>query len=272
MSYEIKIINAYKQERNIVNEDNISPSPTYIPESCIEEYISDVSRSDGGFASIPLYNRVQYANIPPNSILTLITDDGSEMLYYKSLKVDGCDIEISDGGGGSAVLIEKSITENGTYNAEDDDADGYSSVVTDIPPYFTCLCATIGTSQSNPYTILWNKSNEVDVMTQMSDEERKWETRIVEPIKTLKLPTLDSTNSSFLIQFIPEDGFKLYINDEEINIDEIYIPYTTPAGPVPFEPESGRRCNLEARWSPYDGVTIELRQFMHKTEQRFNIR
>jgi hypothetical protein len=176
------------------------------------------------------------------------------------------------GGGGSAVLIEKSITENGTYNAEDDDADGYSSVVTDIPPYFTCICATIGTSQSNPYTILWNKSNEVDVMTQMTDDERIWETRIVEPIKTLKLPTLDSTNSSFHIQFIPDEGFKLYINDEEVDIDEIYIPYIMPSGPVPFEPESGRRCNLEATWSPYDGVSVKLRQYMHKTEQRFNIR
>ena len=271
MSYEIKIINAYKQGRNVVNEDNISPSPTYIQESCIEEYISDVSRSDGGFASIPLYNRVQYANIPPNSILTLMTDDGSEMLYYQTLKVDGCAIEVSDGGGGgSAVLIEKSITENGTYNAEDDDADGYSSVVADIPPYFTCLCTTIGTQSDNPYTVFWNKSNEVDVMTQMSYEERSQQMRIVEPIKTLRLPALSPPNYGFYIQFIPEDGFKLYINDEEVDIDEIFIPYQTPEGPTYFV--SGKRCELNATWSPYDGVSVELRQDLNKLNQRFDIR
>ena len=31
-------------------------------------------------------------------------------------------------------LIEKEITENGTYNASEDDADGYSQVVVDVPP------------------------------------------------------------------------------------------------------------------------------------------
>ena len=36
-------------------------------------------------------------------------------------------------GGGSATLIEKEITENGTYNATDDEADGYSQVVVDVP-------------------------------------------------------------------------------------------------------------------------------------------
>lgn len=33
-----------------------------------------------------------------------------------------------NGGGGGAVLITKNITENGTYNASSDNADGYSSV------------------------------------------------------------------------------------------------------------------------------------------------
>lgn len=35
-------------------------------------------------------------------------------------------------GGGSATLITKSITDNGTYYAEDDDADGYSSVTVSV--------------------------------------------------------------------------------------------------------------------------------------------
>lgn len=36
-------------------------------------------------------------------------------------------------GGGGSTLITKSITANGTYSAEDDDADGYSSVTVNVP-------------------------------------------------------------------------------------------------------------------------------------------
>lgn len=36
-------------------------------------------------------------------------------------------------GGGSATLITKSITANGTYSASDDSADGYSSVTVNVP-------------------------------------------------------------------------------------------------------------------------------------------
>lgn len=41
-------------------------------------------------------------------------------------------LAISSGGGGSATLITKSITDNGTYNASDDEADGYSSVSVEV--------------------------------------------------------------------------------------------------------------------------------------------
>lgn len=37
------------------------------------------------------------------------------------------------GGGGSAVLTDKNIDTNGTYNATDDGADGYKKVVVDVP-------------------------------------------------------------------------------------------------------------------------------------------
>ena len=33
-----------------------------------------------------------------------------------------------------ATLVDKEITENGTYNASDDEADGYSQVTVDVPP------------------------------------------------------------------------------------------------------------------------------------------
>lgn len=45
--------------------------------------------------------------------------------------------KIVENGGGSSTLIEKSITENGVYNASDDEADGYSSVTADVPNTYT---------------------------------------------------------------------------------------------------------------------------------------
>ena len=39
----------------------------------------------------------------------------------------------SGGGGSEPTLITKNITENNTYNAEDDGADGYSSVTVNVP-------------------------------------------------------------------------------------------------------------------------------------------
>lgn len=41
--------------------------------------------------------------------------------------------KLSGGGGGSATLIQKSITANGTYDASTDGADGYSSVDVNVP-------------------------------------------------------------------------------------------------------------------------------------------
>lgn len=38
----------------------------------------------------------------------------------------------SGGGGGSPTLITKQITENGTYVAESDNADGYSQVTVNV--------------------------------------------------------------------------------------------------------------------------------------------
>lgn len=42
-------------------------------------------------------------------------------------------VEVNVAGGGSATLITKMITENGTYNASADSADGYSSVAVNVP-------------------------------------------------------------------------------------------------------------------------------------------
>ena len=57
--------------------------------------------------------------------------------FYDLLK----DAAFAGGGGGSPapapVLIEKSVTGNGTYTAADDEADGYSAVTVNVPNTYT---------------------------------------------------------------------------------------------------------------------------------------
>ena len=60
-----------------------------------------------------------------------ITQNGNniDVTQYASVSVS-----VSGGGG---TLITKSITENGTYNASSDNADGYSSVTVTVPNAYT---------------------------------------------------------------------------------------------------------------------------------------
>ena len=48
-------------------------------------------------------------------------------------KIDSVVAEEGGEGGSEPVLISKTITENGTYSAADDNADGYSEVVAEVP-------------------------------------------------------------------------------------------------------------------------------------------
>ena len=55
----------------------------------------------------------------------------SDILSGKTAYVNGEKI-IGTGSGGGGILISKTITENGTYNASSDNADGYSSVIVKV--------------------------------------------------------------------------------------------------------------------------------------------
>ena len=54
----------------------------------------------------------------------------------KKIILNGTTYFASGGGGYTPTLITKTITENGTYSAEDDSADGYSAVTVDVPTVF----------------------------------------------------------------------------------------------------------------------------------------
>lgn len=72
-------------------------------------------------------------------MLTSINDDiytlGATTLECHAQESANCPFgEVGgSGGGSSAVLGPKSVTQNGTYNAVSDELDGYSSVTVDVP-------------------------------------------------------------------------------------------------------------------------------------------
>ena len=72
---------------------------------------------------------------------TPLTDSINALTTYANEVTGASDTNLSDAvhtlasgyGGGSATLITKTITANGTYSAEDDNADGYSGVTVNVP-------------------------------------------------------------------------------------------------------------------------------------------
>ena len=112
----------------------------------------DLVEGDYYLVTVNGTERVQTA-VRNNHVLYLadITDawwDGNRMVIMASgdiyfcpwaagtytVKVEHLELDGSGGGGGSsATLITKTITANGTYSAEDDDADGYASVTVNVP-------------------------------------------------------------------------------------------------------------------------------------------
>ena len=101
---------------------------------------------------------------------TPLTDSINALTTYANEVTRASDTTLSDavhtlasGYGGSATLITKTITENGTYLAADDSADGYSSVTVNVPtggtttPYYMWMDSNsyvhISTTEHNGYQI-----------------------------------------------------------------------------------------------------------------------
>lgn len=105
--------------------------------------------------------------------------------------------KFADKEDGTAILTTKTITENGTYNASDDNANGYSKVIVDVPFTFNKIF-TYGTEGG--FTAIINvQSDEVTVNAQ--DDNGSSFSR---PIK--KLTILGSAPSHKWV-FVPTDDF-----------------------------------------------------------------
>lgn len=72
----------------------------------------------------------QYAYLRPQGAKS-ITSNGNNIDVAEFATVN---VSVSGGGG---TIVSKSITENGTYNASSDNADGYSPVTVNVPNAFT---------------------------------------------------------------------------------------------------------------------------------------
>jgi len=87
------------------------------------------TQENGVVSSIKTVNGI-VTNDEPDIWTTITNTFDIELIFDDTSIVPG-------GGGGSATLIEKTITANGEYNASDDSADGYSKVDVNVPNTYT---------------------------------------------------------------------------------------------------------------------------------------
>lgn len=102
----------------------------------------------------------------------------------------GGTVRFYENGGGSATLITKNITANGTYSASDDSADGYSEVTVNVPSSgssaWTKVAETsyqVSTTQTSAATVatwatghseLWTSDKIVYVRIRDTAGKRAW--------------------------------------------------------------------------------------------------
>lgn len=90
MIYSIAIENTFNSNltKKIVDLSTISPSTITDPTIPYIEYVSDQKERLNGYVYLPLYKRNQFCIIPPNSILTIETENSDEAIFYVSQKLE----------------------------------------------------------------------------------------------------------------------------------------------------------------------------------------
>lgn len=73
----------------------ISPTGITTPQTPYADYVSDSLTVTDGSISVPLYKRYQPTTLPAGAILTLMTDNYDEAVYYSNLTIEGANISVS---------------------------------------------------------------------------------------------------------------------------------------------------------------------------------
>ena len=151
-TYTLKVEQEISNRTTIVPEQTITVSSNYTYITMISPLVTgetyyytvngvettETAWSDYGSPAIGSESSARGETLYANGAMVFAVAGSSQYGTY-TIKV-----EQDSGGGGGSTLITKTITENGTYNAEDDDADGYSSVTVNIPA---------GTSKNIQYSV-----------------------------------------------------------------------------------------------------------------------
>lgn len=133
--------------------------------------------------------------------------------------------------GGSATLITKTITENGTYNASDDDADGYSEVTVNVVPsseYIITLENLHDSSTDIPNTYIngstgelvnyngWDSTDFIEIKGQIAVNflSKEWQyCAVYDENKNFIRSLTDGLNSSLTsnVKYIRFSGTRVYM-------------------------------------------------------------
>lgn len=132
--------------------------------------------------------------------------------------------KIANEGGANPTLIEKTIAENGTYNASDDNADGYSSVTVDVTGGsrvdFAALIDRSITSVTIPSNITSIGSAAFAGCTQLTEITIPSNITIIEPTAFLNCTGLTEVTIPSSVTSIDEYAFTNCTNLETITINK----------------------------------------------------
>ena len=159
--------------------------------------------------------------------------------------------------GGDPVLVTKTITENGTYNASSDDVEGYSSVTVEVSPTLTkILSALQPLSSSSPSSdYIWNANAPLNVTEVISG-----------------YLSYDSTNKQFTVlkdftaTLVP--WVKCYYNSSSGNYGKLMINNQPIVG---FTPQSTQADNVASAIVPWalkagDTISVQCSNNKYKSE------
>ena len=152
--------NSQSRIEQILNGEQITPR------SRIEQLLQEYNPEDPGDYHKVECTKAQYDNMPSHSSSTIyvVTYPDQSVHFYLG------DTEIA----GNPTLIEKSITANGIYDAEDDGADGYSIVDVSVAQNYSdvsCTKAQYDAMQSHDNHTIYTVTDGNKVYKYLGDDQ-----------------------------------------------------------------------------------------------------